>query len=67
MWLELRDNNGPIFVNMDNVVHFQRVEGQRRTTLIAFAANHGACVTLQVHETPNDIMEMLWEEQHNAD
>lgn len=43
MWLELRDNNGPIFVNMDNVVHFQRVEGQRRTTLIAFAANHGAC------------------------
>jgi hypothetical protein len=67
MWLELRDNNGPIFVNMDNVVHFQRVEGQRRTTLIAFGANHGACVTLQVHETPNEIMELLWEEQHNAD
>lgn len=37
MWLELHDNNGPIFVNMNSVTHFQRVEGQRRTTLVTFA------------------------------
>ncbi|MDK1373371.1 MULTISPECIES: hypothetical protein [unclassified Sinorhizobium] len=62
MWLKLHDNNGPIFINMDNVTHFQRVEGQRRTTLVTFAPNGGTSATLQVHESPDDIMEMLWEE-----
>ncbi|MCA1366771.1 MULTISPECIES: hypothetical protein [Ensifer] len=62
MWLKLHDNNGPIFVNMDNATHFQRVEGQRRTTLVTFAANNGSCMTLQVQESPDEIMEMLWEE-----
>jgi hypothetical protein len=62
MWLKLHDNNGPIYVNMDNVIHFQRAEGQRRTTLVTFTANGGTRVTLQVQESPDEIMEMLWEE-----
>ncbi len=62
MWLKLHDNNGPIFINMDTVTHFQRIEGQRRTTLFTFASNSGTCVTLQVHESPDEIMEMLWDE-----
>ncbi|MBP1882408.1 hypothetical protein [Sinorhizobium mexicanum] len=62
MWLKLHDNNGPIFINMDNVTHFQRVEGQRRTTLVTFSPNGGTSVMLHVHESPDDIMEMLWEE-----
>ncbi|MDK1493138.1 hypothetical protein QN219_24350 [Sinorhizobium sp. 7-81] len=62
MWLELHDNNGPIFINMDHVMHFQRVEGKKRTTL-TFAANSGTCVTLQVQEPPDEIMEMLWEQE----
>ncbi|WP_026186892.1 hypothetical protein [Ensifer sp. BR816] len=62
MWLELHDSNGPIFINMDTVTHFQRIEGQRRTTLFTFAPNSGTCVTLQVHEAPDEIMEMLLEE-----
>ncbi|APG87742.1 hypothetical protein [Sinorhizobium americanum] len=61
MWLKLHDNNGSIFINMDNVTHFQRVEGQRRTTL-TFVTNSGSCVTHQVQESPDEIMEMLWEE-----
>lgn len=62
MWLELHDSNGPIFVNMNVVTHFQRVEGQRRTTLVTFAPKNADCVTLQVKESPDEIMEMLWEE-----
>ncbi|WEX75103.1 hypothetical protein PYH37_000441 [Sinorhizobium numidicum] len=62
MWLKLHDNNGPIFINMDTVTHFQRVEGQRRTTLVTFAPNSGACGMLKVQEPPDEIMEMLWEE-----
>ncbi|MCA1444230.1 hypothetical protein I6F07_29360 [Ensifer sp. IC4062] len=62
MWLKLHDNNGPIFVNMDAVTHFQRTEGQRRTTLVTLAPKNGACMTLQVQESPDEIMEMLWEE-----
>ncbi|MDX0408488.1 hypothetical protein GOC91_16415 [Sinorhizobium medicae] len=62
MWLELHDNNGPIFVNMDTVMHFQRVEGQRSTTLVTCSIKNGASVTLQVKEPPEEIMEMLWEE-----
>lgn len=62
MWLELHDNNGPIFVNMDTVMHFQRVEGQRSTTLVTCSIKNGSSVTLQVKESPDEIMEMLWEE-----
>ncbi|AIM03449.1 MULTISPECIES: hypothetical protein [Sinorhizobium] len=62
MWLELHDNNGPIFVNMDAVTHFQRVEGQRRTTLVTFAPKNADCATFQVKESPDEIMEMLWDE-----
>jgi hypothetical protein len=61
MWLELHDSNGPIFVNLDTVTHFQRVEGQRRTTLVTCATKSGACVTLQVQESPKEIMDMISE------
>lgn len=59
MWLELHDSNGPIFVNMDTVTHFQRVEGQRRTTLVTCAAKSGTYVTLLVQESPEEIMAMI--------
>ncbi|AFL51640.1 MULTISPECIES: hypothetical protein [Sinorhizobium] len=62
MWLKLHDNNGPIFVNMDTVMHFQRVEGHRSTTLVTCSVKGGVSVTLQVKESPDEIMEMLWEE-----
>lgn len=61
MWLELHDSNGPIFINMDTVMHFQRVEGQRRTTLVTCAAKSGTCVMFQVNESPDEIMEMISE------
>ncbi|WP_018237864.1 hypothetical protein [Ensifer sp. BR816] len=63
MWLELHDSNGPIFVNMDTVTHFQRVEGKRRTTLVTFAPNNGTCVMFQVNESPDEIMDMMISEQ----
>ncbi|WP_085035228.1 hypothetical protein [Ensifer aridi] len=62
MWLELHDTNGPIYINMNNVTHFQRVEGQRRTTLVTFAPNSGTCGMFKVQESPEEIIEMLSEE-----
>ncbi|MCA1403684.1 hypothetical protein I6F26_03580 [Ensifer sp. IC3342] len=61
MWLELHDSNGPIFINMDTVTHFQRVEGQRRTILVTCATRSGTCVTLQVKESPEEIMDKISE------
>lgn len=62
MWLELHDINGPIYINMEAVTHFQRVEGQRRTTVVTFAPNGGSCGMFKVQETPEEIMEMIKEE-----
>ncbi|ASY60751.1 MULTISPECIES: hypothetical protein [Sinorhizobium] len=61
MWLELHGSNGPIFINMDTVTHFQRIEGQQRTTLVTFSPNNGSCLTFQVHESPEEIMSMISE------
>lgn len=63
MWLELHNNDGPFFINMDNVIKFSWNGDSARTELITIAPSGSAVLVYSCKESAQDVANMITEEQ----